>query len=134
MGSPTSDTMAGVNVRRLAAIDMYGTRGTTHRRRIIVAEFVAGAAVAVAFGIWLVTYASGLGDRMLGIWMIGAGLNYVPLAAYAIALSRSGQLSAELAGVDTGRELRRYSVLQLWILVPLSLVVLTVHTAAIRRA
>jgi hypothetical protein len=58
----------------------------------------------------------------------------VPLAAYAIALSRSGVLSAELAGVDNGRELRRYSVLQLWILVPLSLVVLAVHNAVIRRA
>jgi hypothetical protein len=60
---------------------------------------------------------------VLGIW-IGAGLNYAPLAAYAIALSRSGALNSELAGVDTGRELRRYSVLQLWIFVPLSLVIL----------
>jgi hypothetical protein len=125
--------MAGVNVRRLAAIDMYGARGTTRRRRIILAEFVAGVAVPVAFGIWLVAYASGLGGRIFGIWMIGAGLNYAPLAAYAIALSRPGTLNVELAGVDTGRELRRYSVLQLWILVPLSLVVLAVHTAVSRR-
>jgi hypothetical protein len=50
--------------------------------------------------------------------MIGAGLNYALLAAYATALSRPGALSAELAGVDTGRELRRYSVLQLWIFAP----------------
>jgi hypothetical protein len=125
--------MAGVNVRRLAAIDMYGARGTTRRRRIILAEFVAGAAVLVAFGIWLVADATGPGGRIFGIWMIGAGLNYAPLAAYAITLSRPGTLNAELAGVDTGRELRRYSVLQLWILVPLSLVVLAVHTAVSRR-
>jgi hypothetical protein len=97
---------------------MYGTRGTTRRRRIILAEFVAGVVVAVALGTWLVAEASGLGGRLFGIWMIGAGLNYATLAAYAIALSRSGALSVELAGVDTGRELRRYSVLQLWILVP----------------
>jgi hypothetical protein len=32
---------------------------------------------------------------------------------------------AGLAGVDAGQELRRYSVLQLWILVPLSLVAMT---------
>jgi hypothetical protein len=126
--------MAGMNVRRLAAIDMHGTQGTTRRRRIILAEFVAGVAVSVAFGIWLVASASGLGGRIFGIWMIGAGLNYAPLAAYAIALSRPGALSAELAGVDTGGELRRYSILQLWILVPFSLVVLAVHTTAIRRA
>ena len=126
--------MAGVNVRRLAAIDMYGARGTMRRRRIILAEFVAGAVVSVAFGIWLTSNASGLGGRVLGIWVIGAGLNYAPLAAYAIALSRSGALNAELAGVDTSQELRRYSVLQLWIFVPLSLVVLAVHSAVIRRA
>ena len=115
--------MAGMNVRRLAAIDMYGARGTTRRRRIILAEFVAGAVGLVVFGSWLAAYASGAG-RVLGIWMIGAGLNYAPLARYAIALSRPGALDAELAGVDTGRELRRYSVLQLWIVVPLSLVVI----------
>lgn len=50
--------------------------------------------------------------------MIGAGVNYGPLAGYAIALSRSGALDAELTGVDTDRELRRYSGLQLWIFVP----------------
>jgi hypothetical protein len=124
--------MAGVNVRRLAAIDMYGAQGTTRRRRIILAEFVAGVVVSVAFGIWLVAHTWGLGGRMLGIWLIGAGLNYALLAAYAIALSRPGALNAELAGVDTGRELRRYSVFQLWIFVPLSLVVLAVHTAVTR--
>jgi hypothetical protein len=36
-----------VNVKRLAAIDMYGTRGTLRRRRIILAEFTAGALVAL---------------------------------------------------------------------------------------
>ncbi len=126
--------MASMNVRRLAAIDMYGARGTMRRRRIILAEFAAGAVVSVAFGIWLTANASGLGGRVLGIWVIGAGLNYAPLAAYAITLSRSGALNAELAGVDTGQELRRYSVLQLWIFVPLSLVVLAVHSAVIRHA
>ncbi len=132
-GRPADEIMAGVNVRRLAAIDMYGARGTMRRRRIILAEFVAGVAVLVAFGIWLVADATGLGGRIFGVWMIGAGLNYAPLAAYAIALSRPGTLNAELAGVDTGRELRRYSVLQLWVFVPLSLVVLAVHTAVSRR-
>ncbi len=88
----------------------------------------------VAFGVWLAAFSSVLAGRVLGLWMAGCGLNYVPLAAYAITLSRSGALDAELAGVDTGRELRRYSVLQLWIFVPLSLVVLAVRSAFSRRA
>ncbi len=58
----------------------------------------------------------------------------MPLAAYAIALSLPGALDAELAGVDTGREIRRYSVLQLWIFVPLSLVVLAARSAVSRDA
>jgi hypothetical protein len=125
--------MAGVNVKRLAAIDMYGARGTARRRRIILAEFIGGAVVMVAVGVWLTAFSAGPGGRAFGIWIIGSGLNYAPLAGYAIALSRPGALGAELAGVDTGRELRRYSVLQLWIFVPLSLVVLAVHSAFSRR-
>jgi hypothetical protein len=126
--------MSGVNVKRLAAIDMYGTRGTTRRRRIILAEFVLGAIAMVAFGSWLVASASGLGGGLiLGIWLIGSGLNYVPLSAYAIALSRPGALDAELAGVNTDRELRRYGVLQFWILLPLSLVVLAVRDVLAAR-
>jgi hypothetical protein len=118
-----ADIMGGMDVRRLAAIDMYGTRGTTRRRRIILAEFVLGALVALALGIWLVTVASTLGGRIFGIWVVGVGLNYVPLAIHAIDLTRPGKLDAELAGVDTNRELRRYSVWQFWIFLPLSLIV-----------
>jgi len=113
-----------VNVRRLAAIDMYGVRGTARRRRIILVEFVAGVVAMVSIGGWMLTQSSETGGRLLGLWFIGAGLNYAPLAMYAIALSRSGALGAELADVDTHKELHRYGVLQLWILVPLSLVVL----------
>ena len=123
-----------MNVKRLAAIDMYGTQGTRRRRRIILAEFTAGLAATVVFGIWLVTSASGLGGRILGIWLIGAGLNYAPLAAYAIALSRPGALHAELADVDTGKELRRYGFLQLWILVPLSLIAIAMRNTVRPRA
>jgi hypothetical protein len=114
--------MAGVNVRRLAAIDMFGTRGTPRRRWIILAEFVLGALVLIGFGVWLALDATSLGDQLFGFWAILAGLNYVPLAAYAIALSRAGAIDAELAGVDAERELRRYGVAQLWIVVPLWLV------------
>ena len=90
--------MAGVNVRRLAAIDMYGARGAVRRRRIILAEFIAGAVVMVAFGVWLAAFSSGLGGRVLGIWIAGSGLNYAPLAAYAIALRTANRMT----GGNTG--------------------------------
>jgi hypothetical protein len=116
-----------MDVRRFAAIDMHGASGTARRRRIVLAEFIAALIAAVALGAWIVAAAPGLGTRIFGIWMIGAGLNYAPLAAFAISLSRPGALEAELAGVDASRELRRYSVLQLWLVVPLSLVVMAVR-------
>jgi hypothetical protein len=123
-----------MTVRRLAAIDMYGTRGTALRRRIILAEFVVGVIAMVAFGAWLLTASAGLAGRAIGVWAIGAGLNYAPLALHAIMLRRPGALDAELSGVDTGRELRRYSVLQLWIFVPLSLVAVEARDWLSRRA
>ncbi|MEU4399419.1 hypothetical protein [Micromonospora orduensis] len=122
-----------MDVRRLAAIDMYGTRGTVRRRRIILAEFLGGVVVMVALGSWLLASTSGSGTRLVGLWLVGAGLNYAPLAGHAIALTRPGALDAELAGVDTDRELRRYTVLQLWVFVPLSLVVFAVRDTLTRR-
>jgi hypothetical protein len=79
----------------------------------------------VCIGLWIVTQASETGGRLLGLWFVGAGLNYAPLAVYAMMLSRPGTLETELAGVDTRQQLRRYGTLQLWILVPLALVVLS---------
>jgi len=73
-----------VNVRRLAAIEMYGRRGSGRRRAAMTAK----------------------------------GLNYVPLALHAVRLLGSGRLVAELAGVYKGRELRRYTGKQLWVVVP----------------
>lgn len=59
----------------------------------------------------------------LGAWLVATGMNYVPLAISAHSLSRPGALEAELAGVDLPREQRQAGVRQLWILVPLAVVV-----------
>jgi putative solute:sodium symporter small subunit len=112
-----------MNVRRLAAIDMHGLYGTTRRRRIVLTEFVLGVLVMAAAGIATVLTSSSVGGLVLGWWMIGAGLNYAPLAVHAITLIRPGALDRELSGIDPGSELRRYGLLQLWIFIPLSLVV-----------
>lgn len=122
-----------LNVRRLAAIDMHGARGTGRRRRVIVAQFILSAVVMTGFGFWLTAAAESPGAAAFGLWTAGAGLNYVPLAAYALALSRSGRLQAELAGVDIAREARRYGLRQLWILVPLSLVAIAACDRPTRR-
>ncbi|MEV1157200.1 hypothetical protein AB0J27_17575 [Micromonospora chokoriensis] len=122
-----------MNVRRLAAIDMHGSRGTIRRRRIILAEFLVGVVLMVTWGGWLLASSGGFGTRAFGLWLVGAGLNYAPLSVYALALMRPGALDAELAGVGIDGELRRYTVLQLWVFVPLSLVAFAVRDALARR-
>jgi hypothetical protein len=110
------------NVRRLAALDMWGTRGGQRRRQLIRAEFFVGAAGCIGLGILALTTGSGW-LRLLGIWLVGAGINYVPLALEAQSLSRPGALEDELRGVELRRELRRAGAQQFWIAVPLAIVV-----------
>jgi len=126
--SPPGDDVAvtPMNVRRLAAIDMHGLAGTQFRRRVILAEFVLGALGCVVLGLLTAARSQGVGWRVIGVWLVGVGVNYFVLALHAISLSRAGALDAELRGVDVGSELRRYTYLQVWIVVPLLLVVLAV--------
>jgi hypothetical protein len=60
--------MPGVDVKRLAAIDVHGARGTALRRRVVLAEFALALAVAVALG--------------LQLWL------FVPLSLIAMTLRR----------------------------------------------
>ena len=114
--------MTRADVRRLAAIDMHGLAGSPRRRRIIKLEFYIGAIGCLGLGVVTVVAGSGVAIAV-GLWLIGIGLNYVPLAFHATKLSRPGQLEAELDGLDLRAEGRSAGLRQLWILVPLALVV-----------
>lgn len=113
-----------LDVRRLAAVDMYGRRGGKGRRRLILAEFVLAAVDVPLVGLAMSLAASSASSALLGVYLIGVGLNYVPLALHAISLARPGRLGAELAGVDVNAELRRYSARQLFLAVPLLVLIL----------
>ena len=117
--------MSFIGVRRLAALDMWGLAGSERRRKLIRAEFLVGAGGCTGLGVLVLTAASGW-MTALGVWLVGAGLNYVPLAVEAQRLSAPGSLEEELRGVDVRAELRRAGVQQLWIAVPLAVVVLAV--------
>jgi hypothetical protein len=107
-----------VDVRRLAALDMWGSAGSRRRRRVIRIEFFVGAAGCFVLGALVVASASSVLWLAMGFWLVGVGLNYVPLALYAQALSRPGVLEDELRDADMAREIRRAGVQQLWIAVP----------------
>ena len=103
---------------------MHGLRGTSRRRTIIAVEFVLGAVIGLAFGLWLVSRSVEPPSVLFACWILGIALNYVPLAVLAVRLSRHDNLAKELAGADIPREARRAGVFQLWILVPLAIVIL----------
>jgi hypothetical protein len=121
-----------VDVRRLAAIDMYGRYGSKRRRRLILAEFVLAAIDIPLLGLTIVL-APSLPRVFLGAYLIGVGLNFVPLALHAISMSRAGRLGAELAGVDVAAEVRRYTAKHLFIGIPLLVLTLGVGQFAMSR-
>ncbi len=108
---------AFIDVRRLAALDMHGTRGTRRRRRVILAEFGLGTVAGAALGASAVTWDAPAGV-VLGVWLLGLAANYLPLTAHVLSLWRPGRLEAELAGADLRAELRHYTRAQFWVLVP----------------
>jgi hypothetical protein len=116
--------MAVVNVRLLAALDLHGMTGRSLRRWLVLGEFVVATVFGLALGLWILVQTTNPGGRLVGVWAAGIGLNYLALALHALSLLRPGALRAELAGVDIVKELRRYSVLQAWVLVPLLFAVL----------
>ena len=123
--------MLDVDVRRLAAVDMYGTAGARWRRWVILAEFLVGVAGIGALGVVLLR-AGGAGYVVAGVWALGVAANYAPLAWYALRLIRPGALEAEIAGVDVLGELRRYTTRQFWVLIPFLFVVLALRQATRR--
>ena len=113
-----------IDVRRLAAIDLWGLHGRPLRRRLITLEFAFGIVLPMVLGSICLTARAPF-TRVIGAWLVGIALNYVPLAFHAFRLSRSGTLKAELAGVDTRDELRRYSRRQFVIVIPVALLVMS---------
>jgi hypothetical protein len=111
-----------LNVRRLAAIDLHGMSGTTRRFRLVRAEFLTAVPVALFIATALMVNSGPVG-KAIGVWLVGVGLNYVPLAAYALRFSNRAKLDAELANIDLRSEIRHYTAAQLWILVPMALVI-----------
>ncbi len=77
------------SVRRLAAVDMWGSQGSLLRRRLILIEFLAGALGGIGLGLLTLLTAAGGIWIAVGVWLVGAGVNYLPLAVQrAVSLSR----------------------------------------------
>ncbi len=125
--------MGPLDVRRLAALDMYGSNGSRLRRTVITIEFLLGATTGPAIGIVVALMSSDPGLQLFGAYVTAACLNYIPLSLHSFTLLRRSALEDELAGLDLGEELGRYTKLQLWLAVPLLFDVIAIPQALGRR-
>ena len=107
-----------LDVRKLVALDMQflGTR-------VIVAEYAAGVVLPALLGLLSLRQ-----DNLLfGLPLLWIALNYVPLFLHSVDLARRGTAREETAAeMADPRKARSYSWRQLWILVPLAVVIFAI--------
>ncbi len=113
-----------VNIRKLAAVDM-----TLNGTRFIIAEFAIGIVLSLILG--SLSIRAGLSgtipvgwEIVIGFWIIGIALNYIPLFIYAVILARNGTVKEE--GQPELAQVKRYSIQQVIILIPLFVAVLAI--------
>ena len=114
-----------INVRKLAALDIV-----FHGPWLILAEFVFAVVVCAALGIW--SFLSPIHSpfmTIIGCYVLGVALNYVPLLLYAMSIVRQKsahqEVAFELAQKDkyTGKDTLQSAHL----LVPFALFLLAVY-------
>ena len=105
-------------VRKLVALDIV-----LHGPRFITIEFGVGTPAILAVGLWLM---SGSLAYAMGIYLLLAGLNYIPLLIYAVLIIRGGSARQETEyGLSHDRHyVRKYSIQQLLLFVPLAVLFL----------
>lgn len=116
--APLGATAYGVmiNPRKLAAIDIVFLGS-----KLIVAEFAAGVLLCVALGAFVLLRAHSFWQIALGLYLISLGINYVPMLAYAAAITRGQSARAEMGDelTDKRRAMAKYRRESILLLVPL---------------
>ncbi len=102
-------------IRKLAAIDI-----AFHGYRFILAEFVAGVFGPLLLGLLSIVRGHAVWQAALGVYLILLAANYVPLAMYAIVLTRHKSAGDEIAeDLQQPGATSQYFRLSLLLLVPL---------------
>lgn len=113
-----------INIRKLVAVDM-----TLHGTRFIIAEFAIGIVLPLILGFFAIRaglFGSAPVHRevVLGFWLIGVAVNYLPLFIYALLIARSGTVKEE--GQPELANVKRYSLQQVIIFIPFFVAVLAI--------
>ena len=105
-----------INPRKLAAIDIVFLGS-----KVIIAEFAGGVLLCVALGTFVLYRGHSFWQLALGLYFIALGINYVPLLAYAVAITRGQSAHAEIDDElhDERRAMAKYRRQSILLLVPL---------------
>ena len=119
-----------LDVRKLAAIDIAFLGP-----RLIIAEFALGVFGSLALGTFIALRSQGTSGRLLAIYLLSLGVNYVPLLLHAISLRRAGTARAEIADelAETKRAMGKYRRGSLLLLLPFVVPALAVVQERRRR-
>ena len=115
-----------INVRKLAALDIV-----FHGPRLILAEFAFGMVLCATFGLW--SFFSPIHSPfmiVIGCYLLGVALNYVPMFLYALSIVRRKSAHQEVAFELAHKDIyaRKYLVQTvLLLLVPFVLPLLAVY-------
>ena len=110
-------------VRRLAVIDLHGSRGTARRLWLVRCEFALTIAVCVFLGVLFCRH-GGVTGWILGLALLGIGCNYAVLTGWAIVLWNPQRLALEFQATSIAVDGRSYSIGQWRLAVPFLFLVL----------
>jgi len=105
-----------LDLRKLAAIDI-----ALLGFKVIFAEYALGVLFSLALGVFALIRSHSLWGAALGIYLIGLGINYVPMFAYAVSIGGKHNAQTELGDelLEKRKAMAKYRRLSLLLLVPL---------------
>jgi hypothetical protein len=109
-----------INIRKLVALDI-----TLHSPRFILIEFGVGTPVIILVGLWIMLTSTVF---ILGLYLLLTGINYMPALLYAIVLAGSGsaKIEVEYGLAHNKHYVRKYSLQQLMIFIPLAVLLIAI--------
>lgn len=131
MREPNAARTGIIEIRKLAAADMAWAGP-----RKIFAEYLIGIVLPLVLGLF--SLRAGLSGEpftwqtLLGVWLLGIGANYVPMALHAFDLLRRDRVETE--GRPEIAHARRYGTQQVMLIVPFLVVVIAIAQARARRS
>jgi hypothetical protein len=111
-----------LNPRKLAAIDVAFLGP-----KFVIAEFAGGVVLCFALGVFVLTRSHSSLQFTLGLYLVSLGINYVPLLAYAVAITRKKSARSELGDElkDERQAMSKYRQQSMLLLVPLLVPILS---------